>query len=66
MIKRGNHNIDNEITFPGSGFIFHDSEGFEAGGVEELEKVKAFIRERSRDPDPKKQLHAIWWVHTQY
>ena len=48
--------------FPGSGFIFHDSEGFEAGGDMEVKKVKDFIKERSRKAELEDQLHVIWWV----
>ncbi|KAJ3481217.1 hypothetical protein NLI96_g7813 [Meripilus lineatus] len=57
---RGNHDIEYEITFPGSNFVFHDSEGFEAGGASEVERVKTFIRERGGNSDLKNQLHAIW------
>jgi len=42
------------------GFHFHDSRGFEAGGIEELEIVKAFITERAQTRNLKDQLHAIW------
>ncbi|KAF9506468.1 hypothetical protein BS47DRAFT_1333835 [Hydnum rufescens UP504] len=58
--QRGTHNIDDEITYASNpAFIFHDSGGFEAGGVEELEAVWKFIRKRSL-ASPLKQLHAIW------
>ena len=49
------------MTFPRSNFIFHDSEGFEAGAVEELEKVKKFVDEKSKKAELGDQLHAIWW-----
>ncbi len=42
------------------GFIFHDSRGFEAGGVSELEKVQRFIRECSKQKELQDQLHVIW------
>jgi len=44
------------------GFIFHDSRGFEAGGADELEKVKVFITERSKSEYLQDQVHAIWYV----
>jgi len=37
--ERGMHNIEHQITYPGSNFIFHDSEGFEAGAIEEIENL---------------------------
>ncbi|KAF9507558.1 hypothetical protein BS47DRAFT_289612 [Hydnum rufescens UP504] len=58
--QRGIHNIDDEITYASNpAFVFHDSGGFEAGGVEELEAVWKFIRKRSL-ASPSQQLHAIW------
>jgi hypothetical protein len=45
------------------GFCFHDSRGFEAGGVLELDKVNAFITERSQQTNLEHRLHAIWYVH---
>ena len=44
------------------GFVFHDSCGFEAGGVDEFQKVKMFIEERSRERNLAEQIHAIWSV----
>jgi hypothetical protein len=44
------------------GFRFHDSRGFEAGGVLELDKVNAFIAERSQQTNLERRLHAIWYV----
>ncbi|KAG1798595.1 uncharacterized protein HD556DRAFT_1462284 [Suillus plorans] len=43
------------------GFVFHDSRGFEAGGVSEFEKVKEFIASRSKEKKITNQLHAIWY-----
>ena len=61
LAKRGLHNIGDEMTFQSnSGFVFHDSRGFEAGGRGELDDVQAFISARSQEPEPKNQLHAIW------
>jgi len=59
--QRGMHNIENELVFKSNPrFVFHDSRGFEAGGVEELDKVKRFITERSKMIDLSDQLHVIW------
>jgi hypothetical protein len=58
---RGEHNIEHQITFPGSNFIFHDSRGIEAGGEDELQTVMSFIQKRSKQPELRDQLHAIWY-----
>ena len=59
--QRGMHDVNNELVFKSNpGFVFHDSRGFEAGGVEELDKVKQFITERSAVIELSKQLHVIW------
>jgi len=61
-VQRGMHNIENELVFKSNpGFVFHDSRGFEAGGVKELEKVKEFIMKRSKMTDLRDQLHVIWY-----
>ncbi|KAF9504980.1 hypothetical protein BS47DRAFT_1354519, partial [Hydnum rufescens UP504] len=58
--QRGIHRIDDEITYASNpDFVFHDSGGFEAGGVKEVEAVWEFIRDRSL-ASPSRQLHAIW------
>jgi hypothetical protein len=55
------HNIENELVFRSNpGFIFHDSRGFEAGGVAELNTVKRFIADRSKTTKLEMQLHVIW------
>ncbi|KDQ12494.1 hypothetical protein BOTBODRAFT_112963 [Botryobasidium botryosum FD-172 SS1] len=60
--KRGVHNIEYELRFRSApGFVFHDSCGFEAGSVEELEKVREFINNRAAERSVDKQLHAIWF-----
>jgi hypothetical protein len=59
--QRGEHEIENEMIFrSNSGFIFHDSRGFEAGGKVELDAVKAFIARRSKERKLMLQVHAIW------
>ena len=60
IVQRGNHDIEHQITFPGSNFIFHDSEGFEAGGESEVDKVEMFIQKRMKRDKLQDQLHAIW------
>jgi len=58
---RGIHDIENEMVFKSnSGFIFHDSRGFEAGGDYELRVVKDFVAQRARRKRLEDQLHAIW------
>ena len=57
--QRDNHDVRYEITFPGSNFIFHDLKSFEARGVDEVEKVKDFIKERGGMDRFAKQLHVI-------
>ncbi|KAF8344508.1 hypothetical protein F5887DRAFT_1075333 [Amanita rubescens] len=60
-IERGLHDIEHQITYPGSNFIFHDSRGFESGSNEELNIVQEFIEKRSAEIELKYQLHAIWY-----
>ena len=60
--QRGIHDIEHQVTYSGSNFIFHDSQGFEAGTNKELEVVWKFIEERSIAVELKDQLHAIWYL----
>ena len=60
--QRGIHDIEHQITFQGSNFIFHDSQGFEAGAIEELNAVWAFIEKLSAKIEMRDQLHAIWCI----
>ena len=62
QFQRGIHNIEHQITYPGSDFIFHDSQGFEAGGSKEIETVWNFIEKRSTAVEMKDRLHAIWYL----
>jgi len=58
--QRGIHNVDDEITYASNpNFVFHDSGGFEAGGVQQVETVWKFIQTRIL-ARPSLQLHAIW------
>ncbi|KZP25588.1 hypothetical protein FIBSPDRAFT_687362, partial [Athelia psychrophila] len=61
-VDRGLHDINNATVFKTNpGFIFHDSRGFESGGAQELEDVKAFISARSDSTELGDQIHAIWY-----
>ncbi|KZP09927.1 hypothetical protein FIBSPDRAFT_690900, partial [Athelia psychrophila] len=61
-VNRGLHDINNAAVFKTNpGFIFHDSRGFESGGAQELEDVKAFISARSDSIELEDQIHAIWY-----
>ena len=62
-MQRGEHDIDNELTFTShDGYVFHDSRGFEAGDEKELKIVQDFVRRRSQEMKLVKRLHAIWFV----
>ncbi len=56
------HDIEHQITYHGSNFIFHDSQGFESGATGELEVVWEFIKKRAAEAELKDQLHAIWYL----
>ncbi|KAF8334346.1 hypothetical protein F5887DRAFT_886042 [Amanita rubescens] len=60
-MERGLHNIEHQLTYPGSNFIFHDSQGFESGATEELRVAWEFIEKRSGETELKDQLHVIWY-----
>jgi len=60
--SRGEHEIEHQFQYPTAhGFVFHDSRGFEAGGADELDKVKEFIENRAKAEQLKDQLHVIWY-----
>lgn len=44
--------------------ILHDSQGFSHGDAGNFEIVKTFIEERSKMPELKDRLHAIWSAHS--
>ena len=59
--KRGLHDMENEMVFQSNrDFVFHDSRGFEAGGIKEFQQMKDFVAERAVTPFLKKRIHAIW------
>ena len=60
--QRGLHDIEHQITYLGSNFIFHDSQGFESGSTGELEIAWKFIEKKSAETELKNQLHAIWYL----
>jgi len=57
----GDHNIEYQLNYFGSNFIFHDSGGIESGSENELKIVKDFIQRREQMVDLKDQLHVIWY-----
>ena len=59
--QRGEHDIEDGITYEGSNFIFHDTQGFESGAREEMKVVWDFIEKQSTATKLKDQLHAIWY-----
>ena len=59
--QRGIHDIEHQITYEGSNFIFHDSQGFESGAKEEIEVVWDFIAKKLAASRLENQLHAIWY-----
>ncbi len=60
--QRGLHDIEHQITYPGSNFIFHDSQGFESDSTDELEVSWNLIEKRSGETELKNQLHVIWYL----
>ena len=60
------HDIEHQITYPGSNFIFHDSQGFESGSTEELEIAWKFIEKKSVEAELEDRLHAIWYLTLLY
>ena len=61
QFQKGLHDIEHQITYPGSNFIFHDSVGFESGSNKEMEIVWKFIEKRAATTELRDQLHAIWY-----
>jgi len=59
--QRGEHSIKNELIFwSNTGFIFHDSRGFEAGSEKEVKLMKKFLMDRAATMKLEKRIHAIW------
>ncbi|KAN0128891.1 hypothetical protein V8E53_013264 [Lactarius tabidus] len=60
--NRGEHCIDDALVFSNhDGYVFHDSQGIEAGDEEKLEILKEFIRRKCGEKRLRDKLHAIWY-----
>ncbi|KAL4062704.1 hypothetical protein V8B97DRAFT_1877583 [Scleroderma yunnanense] len=60
-VEAREHNIEDELIFrSNTGFIFHDSRGFEAGS-EEVKLMKNFLTDRASTAKLEKRIHAIWY-----
>jgi hypothetical protein len=63
LMQRGEHDIEDELTFANhTGYVFHDSRGFEAGEEMEVKIVQDFVRRRSQESRLNERLHAIWFA----
>ncbi|KAN0131264.1 hypothetical protein V8E53_010968 [Lactarius tabidus] len=61
-MDRGEHCIDDELVFSNhTGYVFHDSQGIEAGDEEKVEILKDFIRRKCGERKLQDRLHAIWY-----
>ncbi|KAN0132940.1 hypothetical protein V8E53_009305 [Lactarius tabidus] len=61
-MNRGEHCIDDALVFSNhKGYVFHDSQGIEAGDEEKLETLKEFIRRKCGEKRLQDRLHAIWY-----
>ena len=60
----GVSNIDTEIIGSENGrFVMHDSQGFEHGEGNNLQKVIDFLKARKDMPNVRDQVHAVWYVY---
>jgi hypothetical protein len=48
------------------GFVFHDSCGFESGGIKEMNQVREFIAHRSKMVSMEQRVHTIWYIVVLY
>ncbi|KAN0132936.1 hypothetical protein V8E53_009301 [Lactarius tabidus] len=61
-MNRGEHRIDDALVFSNhKGYVFHDSQGIEAGDEEKLETLKEFILRKCGEKRLQDRLHAIWY-----
>ncbi|KAN0129982.1 hypothetical protein V8E53_012136 [Lactarius tabidus] len=61
-MNRGEHCIDDALVFSNhKGYVFHDSQGIEAGDEEKLEILKEFIQRKCGEKSLRDRLHAIWY-----
>lgn len=59
--KAGKADINIGFTSPHNDHIIvHDSQGFETGETQNLETVQRFLKDRSRMPELKDKVHAVW------
>ncbi|KAI6013780.1 hypothetical protein EDC04DRAFT_690858 [Pisolithus marmoratus] len=62
LLGCGHHNIENELVFQSnSGYVFHDSSGFEAGSAQQFDKMKKFVVDHAAARTLQKCIHAIWY-----
>ncbi|KAI6045927.1 hypothetical protein EDC04DRAFT_3024834 [Pisolithus marmoratus] len=60
--QHGYHTIEDELVFhSNSGYVFHDSSGFEAGSIQQFDKMKKFVIDHAAARTLKKRIHAIWY-----
>jgi hypothetical protein len=63
LMQRGEHEIEDELSFTNhTGYVFHDSRGFEAGDDNEIKIVQEFVSRKSQDGRLDDRLHAIWFA----
>ncbi|KIO03059.1 hypothetical protein M404DRAFT_631803 [Pisolithus tinctorius Marx 270] len=61
-LTRGYHDIKHELVFrSNSGFVFHDSCGFEAGTTQQFDQMKNFVRDHAVTRSVNERIHAIWF-----
>ncbi|OJD36050.1 ras gtpase [Diplodia corticola] len=59
---RGDHDIRTEIKDPDQpNLILHDSEGFEAGALAQMDAVTDFLHEKSAEVEVANRFHVIWF-----
>ena len=59
----GDADINKEIFIAESNFlVLHDSRGYGAGELKNLQKLKAFINHRVGSANVGERLHAIWYA----
>jgi hypothetical protein len=62
-MQRRVHNIEDELVFSNhTGYVFHESRGFEEGSEDELRIVQEFVHRKLRERHLKDRLHAIWFA----
>ena len=60
----GISNINTAIIANENGrFVLHDSQGFEHGEGNNLQKVIDFLKARKEMPNVRDQVHAVWYVY---